>query len=77
MLVVQNLAQENYLLKFKMATMPIYGKKRSNDFSRTTVPITLIFCVKHMGHLNYIKKLKSFQSDHKQTLSGWGKVGKK
>ena len=26
MLVVQNLAKKNYLLKFKMATMPIYGK---------------------------------------------------
>ena len=52
MLVVQNLAKENYLLKFKMAAMPIYGKKRSNDFfSRTTVPIRLIFCMKHMGHL--------------------------
>ena len=51
MLVVLNLANENYLLKFKMATMPIYGKKRSNDFySRTTVPIKLIFCMKHMGH---------------------------
>ena len=52
MLVVQNLAKENYLSKFKMAVMPIYGKKRSNDFfSRTTVPISLIFCMKHMGHL--------------------------
>ena len=50
--VVQNLAKENYLSKFKMAAMPIYGKKRSNDFfSRTTVPIRLIFCMKHMGHL--------------------------
>ena len=52
MLVVQHLAKENYLSKFKMAAMPIYGKKRSNDFfSRTTVPIRLIFCMKHMGHL--------------------------
>ena len=52
MLIVQNLAKENYLSKFKMAAMPIYGKKRSNDFfSRTTVPIRLIFCMKHMGHL--------------------------
>ena len=25
-MVVQNLAKENYLLKFKMAAMPIYGK---------------------------------------------------
>ena len=42
MLVVQNLAKENYLLKFKMAAMAIYGKKRSDDFfSRTTVPISL------------------------------------
>ena len=33
-----------------MAAMPIYGKKQSNDFfSRTTVPIRLIFCMKHMG----------------------------
>ena len=46
MLVVQNLAKENYLSKFKMAAMPIYGKKRSNDFfSRTTVPISLIHTV--------------------------------
>ena len=43
---------KKYLLKFKVAAMPIYGKKRSNDFfSRTTVPIRLIFCMKHMGHL--------------------------
>ena len=26
MLVVQNLAKKNYLSKFKMAAMPIYGK---------------------------------------------------
>ena len=26
MLVVQNLAKKNYLLKFKVAAMPIYGK---------------------------------------------------
>ena len=26
MLVVHNLAKENYLSKFKMAAMPIYGK---------------------------------------------------
>ena len=52
MLIEQNLAKEYYLLKFKMAAMPIYGKKRSNDFfSRTTVPIRLIFCMKHVGHL--------------------------
>ena len=52
LLVVQTLAKENYLSKFKMAAMPIYGQKRSNDFfSRTTVPIRLIFCMKHMGHL--------------------------
>ena len=52
MLVILNLAKENYLLKFKMAAMPIYGKKRLNDFfSRTTVPNRLIFCMKHMGHL--------------------------
>ena len=71
MLIVQNLAKKHYLSKFKMAAMPIYGKKRSNDFfSRTTVLIRLILCMKHMG-------LISLQSDHKQTLSGWGKVGKK
>ena len=52
MLVVQNLAKKNYLSKFKMAAMPIYGKNHLNDFfSRTTVPIRLIFCMKHMGHL--------------------------
>ena len=52
MLVVQNLAKENYPSKFKMAAMPIYNKKRSNDFSsRTTVPIRLIFCMNDMGHL--------------------------
>ena len=52
MLVLQNLAKKNYLSKFKMAAMPIYGKKRSNNFfSRTTVPIRLIFFMKHMGHL--------------------------
>ena len=52
MLVVQNLAKENYLSKFKMAAMPIYNKKRSNEFfSRSPVPIRLIFCMKHMGHL--------------------------
>ena len=51
MLIVQNLVKKNYLLKFKMAAMPIHGKKRSKDFSRTTVPVSLIFCMKHMGHL--------------------------
>ena len=57
--------------------MPIYGKKYSNDFfSRTTVPIRLIFCMKHMGHLAIKKWLKSFRLDHKQASSGWGKVGK-
>ena len=56
MLIVQNLVKKNYLAKFKMAAMPIYGKKRSNDFfSRTTVPIRLIFCMKHMGAPYYIK----------------------
>ena len=46
MMVVQNLAKENYLLKFKMAAMPIYGKKHSNDcFSRIAVPVRLIFCI--------------------------------
>ena len=57
MLIVQNLAKENYLLKFKMAAMPIYGKKRSNIFfSKTTVPIRLTFCMKHMGHLTVTGK---------------------
>ena len=41
----------DYDPKFKMAVMPIYGKNHSNDFlSRTTGPIWLIFCMKHMGH---------------------------
>ena len=41
-MVVQNLAKENYLLKFNMAAMPMYGKKHSNDcFSR----IFCIFCI--------------------------------
>ena len=31
MLVVQNLTKENHLSEFKMAAMPIYGKKRSNQ----------------------------------------------
>ena len=55
MLVVQKLPKENYLLKFKMAAMPIYNKKRSNDFfSKTTVPISLIFCMRHTGHLTLL-----------------------
>ena len=29
-----------------------------------------------MGHLSIFKWLKSFRSDHKQALIGWGKVGK-
>ena len=38
--------------KFKMAAMPIYGKKHSKlFFSRTTGLIRLIFCRKHTGHL--------------------------
>ena len=54
MLVVQNLAKKIYLSKFNMAAMPIYNKNRSNDFfSRTTVPIRLIFCMKHMGTFLY------------------------
>ena len=76
MLVVQDLGKKNYDSKFKVAAMPICGKKRSNDFfSRTTVPIRLIFCISIWGTLLY-KMLKSLRSDHKQTLSGWGKVGK-
>ena len=64
-------------LKFKMAAMPIYGKSHSNDFyPRTTRLIRLICCRKHMGHLSIKKKLKSFQLDHKQASSGWGKFGK-
>ena len=58
--------------------MPIYGKNHSNGFfPRTIGPIRLIFCRKQMSHLPaYIKLLKSFRSDHKQTFSGWGKIGK-
>ena len=52
MIIEQNLVKKNYLSKFKMAVMLIYGIKSSNDFfSRTTVPIKQIFCMKYMGHL--------------------------
>ena len=50
MMVIQDLAKTRHDLKFKMAVMPIYGKKHSNDFfSKTTGLIWLIFCKKHMG----------------------------
>ena len=41
--------------KFKMAAMPIYGKNSSNDFSKTTKQIRLIFCRKAYGAPPYIK----------------------
>ena len=50
MMVIQDLAKTGDDLKFKMAVMPIYGKNHSDNFSRTTGPIRLIFCMKHMGH---------------------------
>ena len=78
MLIVQNLAKENYLSKFKMAVMPIYNKK---TFKRLLLQN---YCANELDILHkaygapyYIKWLKSFRSDHKQILSGWGKVGKK
>ena len=50
---IQYLAKMGYDLKFKMAAMPIYDKKHSNDFyPRTIRRIRLIFCRKHMGHLS-------------------------
>ena len=46
MMVIQDLAKTGDDLTFKMAVMPIYGKKHSNDFfSRTTGLIGLIFCM--------------------------------
>ena len=63
-------------LKFKMAAMPIYCTNSSNNFSKTTRQIRLIFCRKANGAPPYIKSLKLFWLDHKQALSGWGKVGK-
>ena len=59
--------------KFKMAAMPIYGRNSSNDFSKTTRQIRLIFCRKAYRAPPYIKQL--FWLDHKQALSGWGKIG--
>ena len=43
-------------LKFKVAAMPIYGKKHSNDFfSRTTKRIWLIILQEAYGAPRYIK----------------------
>ena len=53
MMVVQNLDKKGNDSKFKVAAMPTYGKRHSNDFfSRTTRPIWLVFWRKHMGHLS-------------------------
>ena len=58
--------------KFNMAAMLIYGKNHPNDFfSRTTRATGLIFCRAKWG----ISLYKN-HSSRKQTLSGWGKVGK-
>ena len=64
--------------KFKMAAMLKYDKNPLKIFfSRTTWRIRLIFWQEAYWAPFYKKQLKSFRSDHKQTLSGWGKVGKK
>ena len=64
-------------LKSHMAAMPIYGKK---TFKRPLFQNHQTYLVDILQEAYkappYIKWLKSFQSDHKQTLSGWGKFGK-
>ena len=50
--VIQDLAKTDDDPKLKIAIMQIYAYNHSNDFfSRTTGPICLIFCMKHMGLL--------------------------
>lgn len=58
----------------KMAVMlMIYGNKHSNNLlSRTTGPISLIFCRKHMEHLSIYNRL-TFWSDWNENFSEWGK----
>ena len=51
MIIIQNLAKI-YDLNYQMAAMPIYCKNNLNDFFfRSTGPIWLLFCMKHIGHL--------------------------
>ena len=68
-----------------MAGRPIYSKDHPNHFfSRTEKVVWMVFTIYDLadilheayGESTYIKSLKSFRSDHKQTLSGWGKIGK-
>ena len=59
-------------LKFKMAAMPIYSKNHSNDFyPRTTRPIRLIFCRKHLGHHSIYNAVDNFFVDGVQYTSCW------
>ena len=64
-------------LKFKMAAMPIYSKNHSNDFLPQNYQAYKADILQEAyGTPLYIKQLKSFRSDYKQTLIGWGKVWK-
>ena len=60
-----------------MAAMPIYGKKPSKLLllKNQWADLADILPEAYEATL-YIKWLKSFWSDHKLTLSGWGKFGK-
>ena len=60
-----------------MATMPLYGKNHSQQFLfQNHLPDMADIFHKAYGAPPYIKQLKSFLLDNKQTLSGLGKVGK-
>ena len=75
-MVGQNLAKKIMIRNSRWLTCPYMVKTFKRLLSRTTVPIRLIFCMKLWGTFLY-EIAKLFRPDHKQTLSGWGKVGKK
>ena len=60
-----------------MVDMPIYGKYHLNDFFHVKSDWADLADIlqEAYGAPPYIKWLKSFQSDHKPTLNGWGKFG--
>ena len=60
-----------------MAAMPIYSKKTFKRLLLQNHRADLADILQEAyGARPYIKQLKSFRSNHKQPMSGWGKFGK-
>ena len=71
MMVIQDFAKMVMIRNLRWPPCPYKVKNHGNDFlSRTTGPVWLIFCLKHMGHLP-IKELKLFGSHGSNTGPSW------